>query len=120
MTSMASYGIRGPGRKHGASLYTRKRFSLASFDVASNYWQSLSCGESKKIGMTPLPSNHAGMAVDRRVEQGGDWWLADDVEVPAEANVLDFVFSDGGGKFDNNKAGPGRCCSVLASSSNTF
>jgi hypothetical protein len=43
------------------------------------------------------------MKVDRRVEQGGDWWLADDLDVPAEANVLDFVFSDGGGKFDNNK-----------------
>ena len=32
---------------------------------------------------------------------GGDWWIADPIYIHPEAKVLDFVFSNGEGTYDN-------------------
>ena len=34
-------------------------------------------------------------------DKGGDWWIASPIYVHPEAKILDFVFSDGDGKYDN-------------------
>ena len=57
-------------------------------------------GVPKKIGMTPLAHDAKERDVDHRVRDG-DWWVCD-FKVHDDASVIDFVFSDAEGFYDNN------------------
>ena len=61
-----------------------------------NGWQ----GDARQIGMQPLAHDHPARTEFWLDSKGGDWWLADPIYIPPEAQVVDFCFSDGG-KYDN-------------------
>ena len=65
-------------------------------------WVQRVAGRPRQVGMRPLSHDHPSRAEYWLNDQGGDWWIAEPVFVPPEANTLDFVFSDGEGEYDNS------------------
>ena len=62
-----------------------------------NGWQ----GEPRQVGMQPLAHDHPARVEYWLDSGGGDWWIADPVYIHPDARVLDFVFSNGEGQYDN-------------------
>jgi starch synthase len=99
------YHWLGGGPRHGDSavVYNRRNPNGLGdggqlfMHLGYNGWQ----GQPRQVGMRPLAHDHAARAEYWLNDQGGDWWIAEPVFVPPEANVLDFVFSDGEGEYDN-------------------
>ena len=95
----------GGGPRHGDSavVYNRRNPNGLGdggqlfMHLGYNGWQ----GDPRQVGMRPLSHDHPARAEYWLNDQGGDWWIAEPVFVPPEANVLDFVFSDGEGEYDN-------------------
>ena len=85
-------------------IYNRERTDRMSRDgqVFFHYgFDKWALGVPKKIGMTPLAHDAKERDVDHRVRDGGDWWVCD-FKVHDDASVIDFVFSDAEGFYDNN------------------
>ncbi|ACO69343.1 glycosyltransferase family 5 protein [Micromonas commoda] len=51
--------------------------------------------------MQPLAHDHPARVEYWLDSGGGDWWIADPIYIHPEAKVLDFVFSNGEGQYDN-------------------
>ena len=62
-----------------------------------NGWQ----GQPRQVGMQPLAHDHPARVEYWLDSGGGDWWIADPIYIHPEAKVLDFVFSNGEGQYDN-------------------
>ncbi len=62
-----------------------------------NGWQ----GQPRQVGMQPLAHDHPARVEYWLDSGGGDWWIADPIYIHPEAKVLDFVFSNGEGTYDN-------------------
>jgi hypothetical protein len=92
-----------PREGDNAMIYNRKDNGLGEggqlfLHLGYNGWQ----GEPRQVDMRPLPHDHPSRAELRLDDNGnGDWWIAEPVYVSAESRVLDFVFSDGEGMYDN-------------------
>ena len=99
------YHWLGGGPRHGDSaiIYNRRNPNGLGdggqlfMHLGYNGWQ----GDPRQVGMRPLSHDHPSRTEYWLNDQGGDWWIAEPVFVPPEANVLDFVFSDGEGEYDN-------------------
>ena len=100
------YHWLGGGPRHGDSaiIYNRRNPNGLGdggqlfMHLGYNGWQ----GDPRQVGMRPLSHDHPSRAEYWLNDQGGDWWIAEPVFVPPEANTLDFVFSDGEGEYDNS------------------
>jgi len=91
-----------PREGDNAMIYNRKDNGLSEggqlfLHLGYNGWQ----GEPRQVDMRPLPHDHPSRQELGLDDNSGDWWIAEPVYVGAESRVLDFVFSDGEGKYDN-------------------
>ena len=101
-----TYHWLGGGPRHGDSaiIYNRKNPNGLGdggqlfMHLGYNGWQ----GDPRQVGMRPLQHDHPSRTEYWLDSGGGDWWIAEPVFIPPEANVLDFVFSDGEGEYDNS------------------
>ena len=99
------YHWLGGGARHGDSaiVYNRRNPNglgdggQCFMHLGYNGWQ----GDPRQVGMRPLQHDHPARAELWLNDKGGDWWIAEPVFVHPEASVIDFVFSDGEGDYDN-------------------
>ena len=99
------YHWLGGGPRHGDSaiVYNRRNPNglgdggQCFMHLGYNGWQ----GDPRQVGMRPLQHDHPARAEYWLNDKGGDWWIAEPVYVHPEARILDFVFSDGEGDYDN-------------------
>ena len=99
------YHWLGGGARHGDSaiIYNRRNPNglgdggQCFMHMGYNGWQ----GDPRQVAMRPLQHDHPVRTELWLNDKGGDWWIAEPVYVHPEASVLDFVFSDGEGEYDN-------------------